>query len=146
MTEIPPDIRSMFDDSEIGEITANTIRLGGDTERNTIELAVGWAANVRKIDLDRALPASDRSVWNEHDLAGALFLRDHLDRSLSQLRPALRERMERYVAEADERFRSYTVDDTGKRMAIIAEIDPAGRSWWWYRVPASGPIAQDLSR
>jgi hypothetical protein len=108
--------------------------------------AVGWAQQVKKIDLDRALPASDRSVWNEHDLAGALFLRDFLEDSLSKLRAPVREKMEHYVAEADERFRSFTVDDSGQRMARVAEVDMAGRSWWWFRVPTSGPIAEDLSR
>jgi hypothetical protein len=146
MPDIPFEIRSAFNDSEIEEIKANRIRLSGNTERNTIDLAVAWAENVKKIDLDRALPAHDRSVWNEHDLAGALFLRDHLEKSLNQLRSSLREKMERYAAKTDERFRSFTIDDSGQRMARVAEIDTAGRSWWWFRVPASGPIAQDLSR
>lgn len=146
MRDIPSGVGLMFDDSEISELEANKIMLGGNTERNTIDLAAAWAENVKKIDLDRTLPVSDRSVWNEHDLAGALFLRDHLDKSLGQLRPALRERMVRYVAEADERFRSFTMDDPGQCMARVADVDLAGRSWWWFRVPATGPIAQDLSR
>lgn len=135
----------MFDNGEIKEIQASGIRLAGKTDRSAIDLAVAWANNVQKIDLDRALPGSDRSVWNEHDLAGTLFLRDHLDKSLDQLRLSLRERLERYVARTDERFRSFTVHDSGQRMAAIAEVDVAGRSWWWFRVPGSGPIAEDLS-
>ncbi|MGH3875028.1 MAG: hypothetical protein ACRDSR_26620 [Pseudonocardiaceae bacterium] len=146
MRDVSSGVGSIFDDSEISELEANKLMLGGNTERNTIDLAAAWAENVQKIDLDRALPSSDRSVWNEHDLAGTLFLRDHLDESLSQLRPALRERMERYVAETDERFRSFTMDDPGRRMARVADVDTVGRSWWWFRVPVSGPIAQDLSR
>jgi hypothetical protein len=121
-------------------------QLGGNTERDSIDLAVARADSVRKIDLDRALPYSDRSVWTEHDLAGTLFLRDHLHRALSQLRPPLLERMERHVAAADGRFRSCTVDDPEQRMAKVADVDMTDLPWWWFRVPDSGPIAEELSR
>jgi hypothetical protein len=50
--------------------------------------------------------------------------------------------MERHVAEADARFRSYTVDDTAGRLAKVAHVGPASRGWWWRRVPDSGPIAE----
>jgi hypothetical protein len=148
MQKIPDELRSLFDDSEILEIESNKnkLRLSESTEFDPIELAVAWAWKVRKIDLDRALPWSDRSVWNEHDLAGALFWRDHLRNGLSQLRPSLKARLEQFVAEADERFRSITIEDSGERMAGIAGVDVADRSWWWHRVPRSGPIAEDLSR
>jgi hypothetical protein len=145
MPDIPADPRSLFDDAELAEIEANELTLG-DTRRDTADLAAAWAANVRKIDLDRALPSSDRSVWTEHDLAGALFLRDHLHSSLSRLRPELKAKMERYVTGVDEHFRSFTVADSGKRMGVVADVDLTGRAWWWFRVPDSGPIAEDLSR
>jgi hypothetical protein len=91
-------------------------------------------------------PWTDRTVWNEHDLAGTLFARDFVQDALDQLPPSLRERMARWVAESDERFRSYTVDDPAGRMAKVARIDLAGRPWWWRRVPDSGPITEDLAR
>jgi hypothetical protein len=31
-------------------------------------------------------------------------------------------------------------------MAKIADVDLAGRPWWWRRVPVSGPITEDLAR
>ena len=146
MRVIPSDFQSMFDDAEIAEIEAHPVHLGGETQRDAIDLAVGWAEHVRKIDADRALPWSDHSVWTEHDLAGALFLRDFLQDALDQLSPSIRGRLESRVAEADEQFRSYTVDDPAGRMAKVAEVDLTGRPWWWHRVPDSGPIAEDLTR
>jgi hypothetical protein len=143
---IPAEIRSMFSDAEIAEIATHTVRLTEDTAPDAIELAMGWANRVQKIDLDRALPWSDRTVWNEHDLAGTLFVRDFLQDALEQLPATLRERLETWVAESDERFRSYTVDDPAGRMAKIAEVDLTGRPWWWRRVPDSGPITEDLAR
>jgi hypothetical protein len=146
MGERPDELRSLFDEGELAEIRSNRLRLSESTELDAIDLAVAWASKVRKIDLDRALPWSDHSVWNEHDLAGAMFWRDFLRDCLSRLRPPLRARLERFVAEADERFRAITVEDSGERMSAIAEVDLAGRSWWWYRVPDTGPIAEDLAR
>ncbi|WP_035847293.1 hypothetical protein [Kitasatospora azatica] len=141
-----PEIRSLFGEEELAQIAEHRITVGGGTERDAVELAVAWAGNVRKIDADRALPSSDRSVWTEHDLAGSLFLRDHLERALNALPGGLRERLGGPVGAADEQFRSFTVSDSGQRIEKVAEVDLTGRSWWWFRVPSSGPIAEDLAR
>lgn len=146
MPDIPPEIQSTLHDDDLAVIRANKIPLGGNTERDVIELVVAWAKNVAKIDSDRALPASDRGVWTEHDFVGTLFLRDHVQRALDQLSPNVREKIENYVAGTDDKFRSFTMEDSGQRTARIAEIDITGRPWWWFRVPISGPIALDLSR
>ena len=143
--EIPPEISSLFDDIEIDDIAAHPVTLGESTERDAIDLAISWAAHVRKIDTDRALPWSDRSVWTEHDLAAALHMRDFVQMALDRLPSTLRERMRQVVAATDEQFRSYTIDDPRERMAVVAGIDLAGRGWWWRRVPENGPIAQDLA-
>jgi hypothetical protein len=143
---IPPEIRSLFSDAEIAEIAARSVRLTEQREIDAIELATGWANSVQKIDLDRALPWSDRTVWNEHDLAGTLFTRDRLQQALERLPAPLRDRLTGWVAGVDERFRSYTVDDPAGRMAKLAEVDLTGRPWWWRRVPDSGPIVEDLIR
>ena len=146
MREIPAEIRSMLSDAEITEIAANPLVLADGTESDAIDLAVAWNLHVQKIDQDRALPWSDRSVWTEHDLAGALFLRDRVENVLKTLSPTLAAKLRPYVDAIDDRFRSFTVDDSGERMAKIAVVDMTGRSWWWFRVPDSGPIAQDLAR
>jgi hypothetical protein len=142
---IPPEIRSLFSDAEIAEIAGHPVRLADDSELDAIDLAQTWANRVQKIDRDRALPSSDHSVWTEHDLAGTLFARDRLQRGLEQLPPALRERLESWVAGVDERFRSFTVDDPAGRMGTVANVDLGQRSWWWRRVPDSGPITEFLT-
>ncbi|WP_156365058.1 hypothetical protein [Sciscionella sediminilitoris] len=53
--------------------------------------------------------------------------------------------MQQYVAEADERYRGFTVEDSGERMAKIAQVEVSERGWWSFRVPDSGPITQDLA-
>jgi hypothetical protein len=142
----PSDVRALFDEAELAEIASRSVNLTGQRTIDAVELASGWANRVAKIDLDRALPWSDRSVWNEHDLAGSLFARDFLQEAIDGLPQPLRDRLAGWVAGVDERFRSYTVDDPRERMAKVAETDLAGRGWWWRRVPATGPIAEDLAR
>lgn len=143
--ELPSEVRAMFSDAELAEIAANK-QTPGDDKLDAIELARAWELHVEKIDNDRTLPWTDRSVWTEHDLAGAMFMRDFVEDALSRLRPELAGKVRRYVAKADDRFRSFTADDSGERMAKIAGVDMAGRGWWWFRVPTSGPIVQDLAR
>lgn len=144
--EIPPEIRSLFDDVEIDEIAAHPVILGEDTERDAIDLAISWSAHVSKIDADRVLPWSDRSVWTEYDLAAALHMRDFVQMALDRIPTKLRDRMQQVVDATDEQFRSYTIDDPRGRMATVAGVDLAGRGWWWRRVPETGPIAQDLAQ
>jgi hypothetical protein len=145
MQHIPAELQAMFSDAERAEI-AEAKPLPGADKPDALGLAVAWAAHVEKIDNDRALPWTDRSVWTEHDLAAALFMRDSVANALGQLRKDLAERLAAYVSVADDRFRSFTKDDSGERLAKIAHVDLAGRGWWWFRVPTSGPIAQDLAR
>jgi hypothetical protein len=144
--EIPPQIRALFEDDEIAEIGAHPIVLGENTERDAIDMAMAWSAHVRKIDADRALPWEDRSVWTEHDLAAALYIRDFVQLALDKLSVSLRDRLQQYVTTVDDHFRSYTVDDPAGRMGKVAHVDLAGRGWWWRRVPDSGPIVDDLRR
>jgi hypothetical protein len=146
MREIPAEIRSVLTDDEISDIADHPLALADGTESDAIDLAVAWTLHVRKIDQDRALPWSDRSVWTEHDLAGALFLRDRVENALNNLPSTLTIKLRTYVDTSDSAFRSFTIDDSGERMAKIASVDVAGRGWWWFRVPDSGPIAQDLAR
>ena len=136
---------SLFGPAETAAIEAHAIPFGSDEVVDALRFAGGWASRVAKFDADRSLPWTDRTVWNEHDLAGSLHQRDFLERAMSQLPTVLRERLAAWVAEVDERFRSYTVDDPDEKMAKIADVDLTGRPWWWRRVPIDGPITRDLA-
>jgi hypothetical protein len=146
MDEVPAEIRAVLSDAEIAEVAAHPVTVAAGTESNAIELAVAWDRHVRKIDSDRALPRTDRQAWTEHDLAGALFLRDRVEHAVDALPAPLALTLRGYLDPADERFRSCTVDDSGERMARVAVVDVTGRAWWWFRVPDSGPIAEDLAQ
>lgn len=146
MSEFSSEIRAMFSDAELVEIDASKITRANGSELNVVQLALAWELHVEKIDKDRALPWTDHSVWNEHDLAGALFMRDFVADALDRLRPELADKVRQYVAKTDDRFRSFTAEDSGERMAKIAQVDMTNLGLWWFRVPTSGPIVQDLAR
>ena len=144
---VPGDPSSILvSDDELARIAGRPVPLGAERELDAVELAISWVSRVEKIDRGRGLPWTDRTVWNEHDLAGTLFVRDFLQEALDGLPAPLRERLAVVVDAADEEFRSYTVDDPAARMSRIAEVEPGGRGWWWRRVPETGPIAEDLAR
>ena len=142
---VPPEVLAMFSDEELAEIAERKPQPGED-KPDAIDYARAWELHVEKIDNDRTLPWTDHSVWTEHDFAGALFQRDFLDTALSRLDPRAVSKLQPYVEEADTRFRSFTKPDSGDRMARVAGVGASGRGWWWYRVPSSGPIAEDLDR
>jgi hypothetical protein len=135
---------ALFAPDEIARIESLAIPFGSDQTVDALRFAAGWAARVAKFDADRARPWTDRTVWNEHDLAGSLHQRDFLQRALDELPEPLRERLAAWVSGVDDHFRAYTVDDPDGRMAKIADVDLTGRSWWWRRVPVDGPIVRDL--
>jgi hypothetical protein len=143
---VPADVMAMFSDTELAEIAAAKPAPDNADRPDAIGFARAWEVHVEKIDDDRSLPWTDHSVWNEHDLAAAMFMRDFVENALNLLRPELADKVRRYVTKTDDRFRSYTTDDSGERMAKIANVQPAGRGWWWFRVPTSGPIVEDLAR
>jgi hypothetical protein len=145
MADLTDEPWSLFGPEEVAAIEALAIPFGSDQVVDALQFAAGWGARVAKFDADRARAWSDRTVWNEHDLAGSLHQRDFLEQAVGRLPASLRDRLASWVAEVDERFRSFTVEDPDGKMARIADVDLAGRPWWWRRVPIDGPIVRDFA-
>ncbi len=141
------DARARLDADALAVLATHAVSFGG-TRTDALALAVAWQLHVAKLDADRVLAWEDRTVWNEHDLAAALLLRDAAGAALEALpdsAAAVRQSVTRRLGEADARFRDITVDDDGVRMARVAGRT-GERGWWWFRVPDSGPIVRDLER
>ncbi len=49
------------------------------------------------------------------------------------------------MRDADTRFSRATVDDADRLLARFYNVE-AHRGWWWHRVPATGPLAAELSQ
>ena len=143
MIELPTELAIVLDEADRAVIDEHGIELPwGPT--NAVELAVRWSNSVAKLDDDRTLSWSDHSVWTEHDLVGALYLRDAVETGLDALPEPARAKVAAFVGTVDDRYRSFTVEDPSGRMGVVAVRDLTGRGWWWFRVPSTGPIVNDL--
>jgi hypothetical protein len=102
-------VQSQFSEDDLIAIRRQPIKLSTGEERDAIRLADSWAAHVEKIDDDRALPWSDRTVWNEFDLCAAMIVREYVEDAIAVLPEYLRAKMYDYISDADERFMAVTV-------------------------------------
>ncbi|GAA5067214.1 hypothetical protein [Nocardia callitridis] len=146
MTQADSGATLDFSEDEISEFEARSIALSSGDRRSALQLADSWAVHVDKIDRDRALSWTDRTVWNEYDFSAAIIIRDYLSDAMRNLVSPLSGKVLEYVANPDERYRAITVGDSGMRMAAVSRVEVSGRGWWWYRVPDSGPVLEDLAR
>ena len=138
-------LRAQFTPDEIRLLEDNhTDPTEGPKQADALTLAFDWTTQVARIDDERTMSVHDRHVRTEHDLAGLLFTRDRAADALASLPDNLRTKVQQFLTIGDERFVGYTVEDPRARMAMVAGVDPAGRSWWWFRVPFDGPIVEFL--
>ena len=123
---------------------------GAPTPGRLDELLTAWSQHVDKIKSEVGLSGDDPAVigdpriWGAHDLPAALYIRDGIASMLADPRqvddPGRRERL----ARIDETFRAITVDDQRELLGRLLNEDLGGRGWWWFRVPSTGPIADEL--
>lgn len=105
-----------------------------------IEMIDGWAARVLNLYSD-ASGLSDFE-WTSHDLIGSLIMRDAVQRGVEQL--VQDDRPVPALEAADALFRSFTREDPQR---LLVEWEPGIPSlpWWWTRIPARGPIADEIA-
>ncbi|GGK49967.1 hypothetical protein [Nocardia camponoti] len=139
-------LRSLFSSAELAEIDSRSIKRESDGSKDALSLLINWRSHIEKIDRDRALSWDDRSVWNQYDLVAALTIRDHLQCALEVLPADVRSKIENWVLKVDEKFSDFTVSDSGERIQRVVGQSINGRQWWWFRIPADGPIATDFER
>lgn len=121
-----------------------TIDVGYGRTRSLHDLILSWHHDVERLraEADAQYRDSD-SAWTQHDLVGALFLRDHLE---SGLRDSGDDAARATVDDIDESFRSFTADAPAALLPRIADVPAEGREWWWRRIPLRGPVAEALQR
>ncbi|MCL2849519.1 MAG: hypothetical protein FWE61_05695 [Micrococcales bacterium] len=137
------DARSKFAPDELELLENLRVVTRWRREFDALSLAVEWTAWVERFDAERVFPASDMSVRTEHDFAGALFCRDRAEQAFQALPASLAAKVEPYLDAGDQRFRGFTVPDSGETMVDIAGIDATYvRKWWWFRMPVDGPVIE----
>lgn len=133
-----------FTEDEQAELEACRYQVTPDTSLSVIQLAAGWACHVRKISTDRTMPPDDPHTWGPYDLVAALHLRDFLARCTERLPRELRDKVIAATLPYDQMFRDITQPDDDQLVALIEDESVAGKSWWWHRIPDSGPMLDEL--
>ncbi|WP_146244050.1 hypothetical protein [Curtobacterium sp. MCBD17_013] len=96
-----------------------------------------WAARVLKFADDSRTETV--RPWTLDDYLGALHLRDVIDRELvgsasgTALPPTLR--LADWVLS--------DISETVEPLVLEADVGEAATRWWWSRIPAAGPVAED---
>lgn len=145
MTDAPLDEpNARFTEGERTELESCRYQASPRRLLSVIELATAWALHVRKIDADRTMPPDDPGTWGPHDLVAALYIRDFLADCVSRLSAELRDKVITAIRPYDEMFREVTQPDGEHLVARAAALSLEDRSWWWYRIPDSGPMLDEL--
>jgi hypothetical protein len=87
--------------------------------------------------------ACDYSMTGD-DYTNDLGSRDYLELAIARLTGDVGESLSALLAEADKRFREFTIDDGDGTLGRFFRIDAAS-NWWWRRIPRSGPLAAYLA-
>ena len=118
----------------------------GPGESTLAELINGWSAQVLKFyrDLDSSWRDPDPTIWGGDDLMGTYHLRDAIESGLDLLEAAVGTRKVATLTATDELLRTFTVEDTDSMKLFDSTIELRS-GWWWRRVPARGPVVQQLA-
>jgi hypothetical protein len=121
--------------------TADIFVRFGPGDRSLLDLIDGWCGHVMKLYDDTSRPAED--AWTVHDLIASLYLRDGVQRGIDSRSEDAASISA--VAAADEVFKSFTIEDPDD---LLTRFDPdvPVSPWWWKRLPAHGPIDEEIRR
>jgi hypothetical protein len=130
---------------EFVEVFKSTnVPLGHGRSRSVWDLLIGWSYHVDRIDAEMDLQGeAAHDAWNVFDYVAALIVRDFTADGLGLLTGEALSEAGRIVTETDEILKSLTVAD-GQGLLLNFAAEDAGEGWWWKRIPASGPIHEQL--
>ncbi|WP_135234979.1 hypothetical protein [Nocardia sp. CS682] len=106
-------------------------------------LLLPWANGVLDMEIN-ATRSPD--AWNARkigDLTYLLGIRDAIESLLPELSDGIRPAVDSWLAEYDRLYTSFTVDNTDRWVAWKGRRVKDGLNWWWYRIPPSGPVAEE---
>lgn len=117
----------------------------GPGPQSLLDLIDAWAGRVLKLLADTApdVDAGGGATWTIHDLVGALYLRDAIERGLQDLlRRTAGTAVMATVMAIDELFNTFTLDDVHGVIHLV-DAEAPDSPWWWGRVPMNGPVADE---
>ncbi|PJI94691.1 hypothetical protein CLV34_0537 [Luteimicrobium subarcticum] len=134
-------------DSEFESLRDAVVATPDGSSLKFVDLVTAWRAHVRRIVEDLPLTEDDRHAWGAYDLVAAMSLRSMVARGLLQ---DLAEKFPgafRAISEADSTLLDITEHDEQGIAVLLDDTGPrSADEWWWFRIPRSGPIRQELDR
>jgi len=117
---------------------ASHIVTSGHRAETLLQVLEAWAAHV--VHLYEDIHERSEGSWGAHDYVAALFIRDRVEAGLvsTEFRPAV-------VQAVDALFEAFTVEDEAMLLDPVQARPDAGGPWW-SRVPASGPVRDELDQ
>ena len=134
----------VFGPGEVVQLRAVMVRIAPEAISSLYDLLLGWREHVNKLISDLSRDVNDHSVWGAHDLVAALVIRDHVEEGSKFLDGPLRGMVDRFVAKIDKDFEHFTELDGQGSLRRVDGRNVLPDSWWWRRVPASGPVHEEL--
>jgi hypothetical protein len=131
---------------EISALRTTVVEIGPGRQIDVPSALEAWRQHVEKMVRDLNLLDSDRTAWGAHDLLAALSLRNFLRRALDTLDDDLAAKVNPLLLTIDEKFISFTEEDTSAVIGLVDELPADSDHWWWRRIPAHGPIRRELDR
>jgi hypothetical protein len=129
---------------DMQELEGRSVELSPTRSISYAQLFQGYIAHVRRVVTTLEQPADSPGAWGGYDLIATFDIRDRVERCLAMIDEPLRERAARWIGLADDELRQRTVPD---RVGIVKRYEHRegiDDGWWWSRIPARGPIYQDL--
>ncbi|MCP3061458.1 hypothetical protein LXT21_21985 [Myxococcus sp. K38C18041901] len=110
------------------------LRLARGRAHSVELLLVSWMRFSATIGSTRCIP---------EEFAEYLYRRDALEEAVQELPSPLAKKLETVLSEADEQYRSATIDDGGRTFNKSGLVDA---DWWWRRRPTSGPLSDMIDK
>ncbi|WP_157756682.1 hypothetical protein [Plantactinospora sp. KBS50] len=137
-------LREHLSEADIARLNETVVSASPGRDIGLADLVGAWREHLSKLESDLLAPSDDRSIWGAHDYVAALVIRDLVAQGLALLSFDMRPRTERAVAELDQWFMNFTEPDPeGYAERIDGRVKP-DREGWWYRIPKSGPVRDEM--
>ncbi|MFV2013691.1 MULTISPECIES: hypothetical protein [unclassified Micromonospora] len=137
-------LRERLSEADIAQLNETVVSASPGRDIGLVDLVGAWREHLSKLEADLLAPSDDRSIWGAHDYVAALVIRDLIAQGVALLSLDLRPRIEPAVAELDQRFIKFTEPDLeGYAERIDGRVKP-DREGWWYRIPKSGPVREEM--
>ncbi|MDP9799628.1 hypothetical protein J2S43_008140 [Catenuloplanes nepalensis] len=126
----------MNDEADLARLAAVTVTVAPGRDLDAITLVAAWRAHVATFEGDLTGGARDH--------VAALCFRDWIAQVSALLPADLRHRYDRTVAVIDARFKAVTEPDVDGLVERAADFPDSMHDWWWFRIPRTGPVRDDL--